>query len=70
MERKADIKRKTSETDISLKINLDDNSPSEISTGVPFLIICLVRLQNMDNFVLKSDAMETLTSMTIIRSKI
>ena len=36
MERKADIKRKTSETDISLKINLDGNCPSDITSGVPF----------------------------------
>lgn len=36
MERRADIKRKTNETDISLKLDLDDNSKSKISSGVPF----------------------------------
>ncbi len=36
MSRKAEIKRKTSETDISVKLDLDSRQRSEIGTGVPF----------------------------------
>ncbi len=34
--RKAEIKRKTSETDISIRLVLDSSERSSISTGVPF----------------------------------
>lgn len=36
MERKAELKRKTNETDIWLDLNLDGDGKSEISTGIPF----------------------------------
>jgi len=37
MTRKAEIKRKTNETDIDLKLDLDGSGRSEVSTGVGFL---------------------------------
>ena len=37
MTRKAKIKRKTKETDISLTLNLDGIGPSKIDTGIPFM---------------------------------
>ena len=37
MERKAKIKRKTTETDIKLELNLDGSGEFDIDTGVPFL---------------------------------
>lgn len=37
MERKANIERKTKETDIFLEINLDGEGKSDISTGIGFL---------------------------------
>lgn len=37
MERKASIQRKTKETDIKLKLNLDGKGKSEIDTGIPFI---------------------------------
>jgi len=36
MERKAEIKRKTGETDVSLYINIDGTGKSEINTGIGF----------------------------------
>ena len=35
--RTAEIKRKTAETDIALKLNIDGSGKSDISTGVGFL---------------------------------
>lgn len=35
--RTAEVKRKTKETDIKIKINLDGNGISKITTGIPFL---------------------------------
>jgi imidazoleglycerol-phosphate dehydratase len=37
MSRKAEIKRKTKETDVQLTLNLDGDGNSRIDTGVPFL---------------------------------
>jgi len=37
MSRKAEIKRKTKETDVHLTLNLDGDGSSRIDTGVPFL---------------------------------
>lgn len=37
MERTADISRKTSETDISVKLNLDGSGKADIDTGIGFL---------------------------------
>jgi len=37
MSRKAEIKRKTRETDVQLTLNLDGDGNSRIDTGVPFL---------------------------------
>ena len=35
--RKADIVRKTNETDIKVSVNLDGNGNYDIDTGIPFL---------------------------------
>ena len=37
MSRQAEIKRATKETDIRLKLDLDGEGKSSVSTGVPFL---------------------------------
>ena len=37
MERTAEIKRTTAETDISVKINLDGSGKSSVKTGIPFM---------------------------------
>jgi imidazoleglycerol-phosphate dehydratase len=37
MERKANIERKTKETDIRLELNLDGKGLSEIASGIPFI---------------------------------
>jgi imidazoleglycerol-phosphate dehydratase len=37
MQRKAQVKRKTKETEIELKVNLDGSGQSSISTGIPFM---------------------------------
>ena len=37
VKRKADISRKTGETDISVSINLDGDQDTEISTSIPFM---------------------------------
>lgn len=38
--RKANIKRTTKETTIEVLLNLDEHFPSEIDTGIGFLITC------------------------------
>jgi imidazoleglycerol-phosphate dehydratase len=37
MERKANIERKTKETDVKLILNLEGKGLSEIDTGIPFI---------------------------------
>jgi len=37
MNREATIKRKTKETDILLRLNLDGGAPSRVDTGIPFM---------------------------------
>jgi len=37
MKRSAEIRRKTKETDIRAKVNLDGNGKAKVSTGIPFL---------------------------------
>ena len=36
MQRRAKMKRRTTETDVSLEINIDGTGKFEISTGIPF----------------------------------
>jgi len=50
MTRQAKISRKTNETDISLSINLDDNSNSQINTGHGFLDHMLEQLARHGKF--------------------
>lgn len=40
MARIAEVSRKTGETDIAVKLDLDGSGVCDISTGVPFSIIC------------------------------
>ncbi|MBW1782125.1 MAG: imidazoleglycerol-phosphate dehydratase HisB [Deltaproteobacteria bacterium] len=37
MKREATIERKTKETDIVLRLDLDGNAPSKVDTGIPFM---------------------------------
>ncbi len=59
MNRKAKIKRKTKETDISLEINLDGKGKSDISTGIGFfdhMLTLLSRFSGIDmNIKVKGD---------------
>ena len=41
MERKANIERKTKETDIKLNLNLDGKGLSKIDTGIPYFALGL-----------------------------
>ena len=54
--RKAEIKRKTNETDISIFINIDGKGISEIDTGVPFLDHMLNQISSHGLFDLKIKA--------------
>lgn len=45
--RKAMVTRQTSETQIEITINLDGTGKANIDTGIGFLIICLIALQDM-----------------------
>ncbi len=51
--RKAEIKRKTNETDISIFLNIDGNGVSEIDTGIPFLDHMLHQISSHGLFDLK-----------------
>lgn len=51
--RTAEINRKTAETDISLKLNLDGKGESEINTGVGFLDHMLILFARHGRFDLK-----------------
>jgi imidazoleglycerol-phosphate dehydratase len=56
MERRADIKRKTGETDISLHINIDGKGAAEVNTGIGFLDHMLTLFAKHGLFNLKVDA--------------
>jgi imidazoleglycerol-phosphate dehydratase len=56
MERRADIDRKTGETDISLHINVDGKGAAEINTGIGFFDHMLVLFAKHGFFNLKVDA--------------
>ena len=54
MMRKAEISRKTRETDIALKLNLDGNGKTELSTGIGFfdhMLDALSRFAQLDLFL-------------------
>lgn len=46
MDRKAACERKTKETDISLSLNIDGSGRTKIDTGIGFLTICWMVLQD------------------------
>ena len=52
MERKGSVKRKTSETDISLELVLESSNKSEISSGVPFFDHMLESMSKHGRFYL------------------
>ncbi len=54
--RKGSIRRKTNETDISLKLNLDGEGTSRLETGVPFLTHMLDLFARHGQFELDVDA--------------
>lgn len=56
MKRKAEFKRKTKETDIEIKINLDGNGIYDISTDIGFLNHMLELFSKFSNFDLKVKA--------------
>ena len=47
MDRYAEVTRKTGETDIVVKLDLDGSGVCDISTGVPFLTTCSTLLAAM-----------------------
>lgn len=61
MERKADITRKTAETDISIKLNLDGSGKHEIDTGFKFFDHMLILLARHSVIDLKIKATGDLT---------
>ena len=54
--RKAEIKRKTNETEISILLNIDGNGTSDINTGIPFLDHMLHQISSHGLFDLKIQA--------------
>ena len=55
LQRKTDIKRKTKETDIIIKLNIDGNGKSKINTGLNFLNHMLEQVSKHGNFDLEID---------------
>ncbi len=57
MERKAEIKRKTAETDIFLSLDLDGNGESKIQTGIGFLdhMLTLFSRHGLFNIEIKAE---------------
>lgn len=49
--RTAEIKRKTAETDIVLKLNADGSGKSDINTGLDFLITCCLCFHAMEDLI-------------------
>ena len=54
--RKAEIKRKTNETEISILLNVDGEGKSNINTGIPFLDHMLHQISSHGLFDLKIEA--------------
>ena len=54
--RKAELKRKTKETDITVSINLDGEGKSDIATGIPFMDHMLTLFAKHGKFDLKVKA--------------
>ena len=54
--RKAEIKRKTNETEISILLNVDGEGKSNINTGIPFLDHMLHQISSHGLFDLKVEA--------------
>ena len=54
--RKAEIKRKTNETEISILLNVDGEGKSNINTGIPFLDHMLNQISSHGLFDLKVEA--------------
>ncbi len=54
--RKAEIKRKTNETEISILLNIDGNGISDINSGIPFLDHMLHQISSHGLFDLKIQA--------------
>jgi len=56
MARKADVERKTKETDISLSLDLDGTGKAEISTGIPFFdhMLSLMAMHGLFDLTLKA----------------
>ena len=46
--RKAEVKRKTKETDIYAELNIDGKGNYDIATGIGFLTTCFLYLPSMD----------------------
>jgi len=57
MERKSSINRKTAETDIELRLDLDGSGKSDIDTGVPFLdhMLTLLSVHGFFDLSVKAD---------------
>ena len=67
--RKASIERKTRETEISLKLNLDSTDPSTVDTGIPFInhMLDLMATHGFMQLVLKGRGDTEMTTTTRLR---